>query len=91
MAAKTQLANISTTDPTALEALSGAAGTVINGLTALGDKVPASQQGELATAQHKLDDAIAKAKSDPVAKAELTAAADSFGQKLDTLSADIGG
>lgn len=89
--AKSQLADLATIDPSKLDAVSGAVAQVTDGLSSLGDKVPPALQDELKTAQDKLDAAIAKAKTDPDgAKAELTAAADTYGQKLDQLATSAG-
>jgi len=85
--AKTQVAALGDVDPASLDGVSAAVGKVSDGLTALGDKVPAGLQDQLKAAQTQLDDAIAQAKTDPAkAKASLTAAGDKITASLDQLS-----
>jgi hypothetical protein len=90
-AAKSKLGGIADADPATLDTISGAVGKVTAGIGALGDKVPAAVKDQITTAQKDLDDAIAKAKSDPAAtKAALTSASDKLSSGLDSLSSTLG-
>ena len=89
--AKSKVGDIANADPATLDSISGAVGKVTAGIAALGDKVPAAVKDQITTAQKDLDDAIAKAKSDPAsAKAALTTASDKLSSGLDSLSSAVG-
>ena len=89
--AKTRLATVGDADPATLNEISTAVTAIQGGLAALGDKVPAGLQDNLAAGKQQLDSAIADAKVDPAkAKASLEAAGAKITSGLDQLGSSLG-
>jgi hypothetical protein len=89
--AKTRLATVGDADPATLNEISTAVTSIQGGLAALGDKVPAGLQDNLASAKQQLDSAISDAKVDPAkAKASLVEAGAKITSGLDQLGSSLG-
>jgi hypothetical protein len=89
--AKTRLATVGDADPATLAEISTAVTSIQGGLAALGDKVPAGLQDNLASAKQQLDTAIAESKVDPAkAKSALVDAGAKITSGLEQLGSSLG-